>query len=92
MVGPTGKVTFCQEQGQLHRQTIHVPDRSTYSHRESGLVRSPLYEAHTMAPEAALACPGDSGKDYPDTQVPPPTSRLVAGWEKRTPGSNHCIH
>ena len=84
MVGPTGKVTVCQEQGQLHCQTIHVPDRFTYSHRETGLVRSPSYETHTMASEAALGCPGDSGKDYPDTQVSPPTSRLVIG---RTLGS-----
>ena len=87
MASSPAKAAVCQEQGKLHRLVIHVPDRITYSHRKTGLVRSPSHETHTVAPEATLAHPGDFGKNHPDTQISPPTSRLVVRREKCTSGS-----
>ena len=84
---PTAKVTVYQDQGPLRSKTVHVPDRSTYSHRETGLLRSTSYETHSVALEATLAHFGDLGKDYPDTQISPFTPRVVVRREKRTPES-----
>ena len=56
---------------------------SLIGHRETGLVS----EAHTVAPETTLARPGGFGKDYPNTQISPPTSRLVVRRETCIPGS-----
>ena len=74
MVGTPAKATLYQEQGKLHRQTVHVPDRFTYSQRKTGLVRSTSHETHTVASKVTLACPRDY--DF-DTNISPPTSRLV---------------
>ena len=87
VVGATTKVTFCQDQGQLHRQTILVPDRSSHSHRKTGLVRSSSHETHTVASEATLACSEDLGKSHSHSSISPPTSRLVVRQEKCTPWS-----
>ena len=64
-----------QEQGKLQRQAIHVPDMIIYSHGETGLVRLPSRETHTVAPE--VTCPRDLGKSYSHICISPPTSRLV---------------
>ena len=77
MVGSPAKTAVYQEQGKLHRQAIYVLDRPTYSNRETGLVRVPSHEAHTVAYEVTLACARDSRKDHPVAQVSPSTSRLV---------------
>ena len=53
-----------QGQRKLHRPTIHVSNRLTYSHREAGLVRSTSHETHTVGPEETLARSGDFGKSY----------------------------
>ena len=75
-----------QEQKQLHSQTIHVPDRLAHCHRETSLVRSPSHEAHTVTPEATLACTRESGKDHSVVPLSTPTSRLVAGQEQCSSG------
>ena len=76
VVDPPSEIKM--EQGQLHSQTIYVLDRSTYRHREIGLVRSSSHEAHTVASEVTLESAGGVGKDHPITQVSPPTPGLVA--------------
>ena len=82
----TLEVTVDQEQKQLHSQTIHVPDRLAHCHRETSLVRSPSHEAHTVTPEATLACTRESGKDHSVVPLSTPTSRLVAGQEQCSSG------
>ena len=52
-----GKIKFHQEPEQLHSQTVYVPDRAAYSHREASLVGTSSYEANSMAFETSLACP-----------------------------------
>ena len=74
MAGPKTKVTFCQEQGHLHSQTIHVPDRSSHSHRKTGLVRSPSHETHIVASETTLACSRDLGESHLHTSISLPAS------------------
>ena len=88
MVDPPTKVTVDQEQGQLHSRTIHVLDRSTHSHRETSLGRSPSHEAHTVAPKVTPAGTGGFGKSYPVTQFPPPALRLVVRRKKYPPGTS----
>ena len=85
VVDPPSEITM--EQGQLHSQTIYVLDRSTYGHREIGLVRSSSHEAHTVASEATLESAGGVGKDHPITQVSPPTPGLVARRNQCSPGA-----
>ena len=87
MVDPPAEVTIAQDQGQLHSQTVHVFDRSTHSHRKAGLVRSPSYEAHSMAPEVTLARSGGVGKDYPIAKISTPAPGSVVRREKCHPGA-----
>ena len=60
---PSAKTSFYQGQEVLHSQAIHVPDGASHSNR--GMVRSPSYETHTVAPEATLTRTGESGEGHP---------------------------
>ena len=73
-----------QESEQLHSQTIHVVNRTAYSHRKPSLVRSSSYEAHSVALEASLARPRGSREDHTNSSVSPSTPRLVVGREQCT--------
>ena len=66
----------------MHSQTIHVPDRLAHCHGETGLARSPSHEAHTVAPEATLACSREFGKDHSIAPLSTPRSRLMVGREQ----------
>ena len=76
-----------QEQEFLHRQAVHVSDRSSDCYRETSLVRAPSYEAHSVALEMPLACPGDPREGDSGARVTPSSVRLVAGRRKRASGS-----
>ena len=80
-----GKTALCQEQGQLHRQTINVAHRSLDSNRETSVVRSPTHATNPMAPQEALACTGDFGQGDSGPPYPPPSSGLVVGGKECTP-------
>ena len=86
VVDPPTEVTVDQEQEQLHSQPIHVSDRLAHCHRETSLVRSPSLEAHTVAPEATLACAREFGKCHSVVPLSTPISRLVAGREQCSSG------
>ena len=58
-------------------QTVHVPYRTTNSHREAGSSRSAPHAPYPVASEEALACPGIIGKDYPSASVPSSTPEVV---------------
>ena len=82
----SGPVVNCEAEGEIHQgpellhgQTVHVPYRPSYS---DSLVRSASHEAHSVAPEATLACSGDSGQDHSGSPCSPPSPGLVAGREK----------
>ena len=93
----TGQVLPTQErwvtlQQKLHFnkkqkcQTVHVSDRAADSNRETSLVRSPSYQAPSVAPEATLAHTRDSGKGHSSAPLSPSTPRLVVRREQCTLG------
>ena len=43
-------------------QAVHVPNRTSDSHRKTGGVGTTSYETHSMAFKETLACPGSPGK------------------------------
>ena len=57
--------------------TVHVPYRTTNSHRETGGSRATSHAPYPVASEEALACPGIIGKDYPSASVPSSTPEVV---------------
>ena len=61
----------------LHSQVIHVLDRTSYSNRETGMVRSSSHETHSVASEATLACTRESGKGDSVTPFSPSTPGLM---------------
>ena len=79
MASPSGKVEDHEKPSQLYGQTIHVLDRTPDSHREAGMLRSPSYEAHSVAFKEELACPRGPGENYSGPTVSPSSFRLVAG-------------
>ena len=74
-----GKIKFYQEPEQLHSQTVQVPDRAAYSHREASFVGTSSYEANSIAFETSLACPRGSREDHSGSPDTPSTSRQVVG-------------
>ena len=65
--------------GMLHSQAVHVFDRPSDSNRKTSSIGAAAYEAHSMAPEKALACPGISGKGHSNSFISPCTSKVVVG-------------
>ena len=62
--------------------TVHVPHRSTHSNRKTSPPRVTSHEAHTVALEEQLEGTRVTRKDDPSPQLPPPTSKLVAGGKQ----------
>ena len=62
--------------------TDHVPHRSTHSNRKTSPPRVTSHEAHTVALEKQLEGPRVTRKGYPGPQLPPPTSKVVAGGKQ----------
>ena len=65
--------------GMLLSQAVHVFDRPSDSNRKTSSIGAAAYEAHSMAPEKALACPGISGKCHSNSFISPCTSKVVVG-------------
>ena len=61
---------------------IHVPHRSTHSNRETSPPRATSHEAHTVALEKQLEGTRVTRKGDPSPQLPPPTSKVVAGGKQ----------
>ena len=59
--------------------TVHVPHRSTHSNRKTSPPRATSHETHTVALEKQLEGTRVTGKGDPSPQLPPPTSKVVAG-------------
>ena len=66
---------------------IYVPHRSTHSNRETSPPRATSHEAHTVALEKQLESTRVTGKGDPSPQLPPPTSKVVAGGKQCATGS-----
>ena len=58
---------------------IHVPHRSPHSNRKTSPLRATPHETHTVALEKQLEGPRVTGKGDTGPQVPPPSSKVVAG-------------
>ena len=65
--------------GMLHSQAVHVFNRPSDSNRKTSSIGAAAYEAHSMAPEKALACPGISGKGHSNSFSSPCSSKVVVG-------------
>ena len=61
---------------------IHVPHRSPHSNRKTSPLRATPHETHTLALEKQLEDPRVTGKGDPGSQVPPPSSKVVAGGKQ----------
>ena len=59
--------------------TVHVPYRTTNSHRETGSSRATSHAPYPVASEEALACPGIFREDYSASSVPSSTPEVVVG-------------
>ena len=61
---------------------IHVPHRSPHSNRKTSPLRATPHETHTVALEKQLEGPRVTGKGDIGPQVPPPSSKVVAGGKQ----------
>ena len=59
--------------------TVHVPYRTTNSHRETGSSRATSHAPYPVASEEALACPGIFRENYSASSVPSSTPEVVVG-------------
>ena len=66
----------------LPAPSIHVPHRSTHSNRKTSPPRATSHEAHTVALEKQLEGTRVTRKGDPSPQLPPPTSKVVAGGKQ----------
>ena len=92
---PSGKIEVHERPSPVYGSTVHVLDRSPDGHRETSVCRSPSYEAHSVALEETLACPGSSRESYSRPPVAPSPFGLVVGRgqcaERSTPApSSAC--
>ena len=85
--GPTDPRQVAKPSGQnirnnvtatLSSSTVHVPDRVANSHRKTTSSRLAAYEAHTVAPQAALENTRVTRKNDSNSQLPAPSSTMVA--------------
>ena len=63
--------------------TVHVPYRTTNSHRETGSSRTAPHAPYPVASEEALACSGIIRKDYSSASVPSSTPEVVVAPRQR---------
>ena len=65
--------------GMLYSQAAHVFNRPSDSNRKTSSIGATAYEAHSVAPKKALACPRISGKGHSNSPISPCTSKVVVG-------------
>ena len=78
------KDTRAVSTSDLSGPAVHVPDRSTNSHRKASLPRSVTHETHPMASQKQLESTGISRKGHPCTKITPPTLKMVARRKQRS--------
>ena len=71
----------------LSGPTIHVPDRSVNSYRETSSPRPVTYETHTVASQKQLENTGVSREDHSSTQVPASSLTVVDKRKQCASGS-----
>ena len=85
--GPTDPRQVAEPSGQnirnnvtstLSSSTVHVPDRVANSHRKASSPRPATYEAHTVAPQAALENTKVTRKSDSNSQILVPSFAMVA--------------
>ena len=77
-VGDPSRETEVHERpSPVYGSSIHVLDRPPDGHRETGVCRSPSYEAHPVASEEKLACSGSPRKSDPGPSITPSSFGLV---------------
>ena len=76
---PSGEIEVHERPSPVYGSTIHVLDRPPDGHRETSVCRSPSYEAHSVASEETLACPGSPRESYSGPSVTPSSFGLVVG-------------
>ena len=76
---PSGEIEVHERPSPVYGSTVHVLDRPPDGHRETSVCRSPSYEAHSVAPEETLACPGSPRESYSGPPVAPSSFGLVVG-------------
>ena len=62
----------------LSGPAVHVPDRSSNSHRKASSPRPTTHETHTVASQKQLEGPRISREDYPSTKDPASSFTMVA--------------
>ena len=65
--------------GDLLGQAVHVPNRTSDSHRKASGVETLVHEAYSMAFKEASGCPRSPGKDHSPVKVSPCSSEVVVG-------------
>ena len=75
---PSGQDTNTFVTTGLSGPAVHVPDRSSNSHRKASSPRPTTHETHTVASQKQLEGPRISREDYPSTKDPAPSFTMVA--------------
>ena len=78
MAKPSGQDTNTFVTTGLSGPAVHVPDRSSNSHRKASSPRPTTHETHTVASQKQLEGPRISREDYPSTKDPAPSLTMVA--------------
>ena len=81
---PSREVEVHKRTSPVYGSSIHVLDRPPDGHRETSVCGSSSYEAHSVASEEKLACPGSPRKSDSSPSVTPPSFGLVVGGSKCT--------
>ena len=75
---PSGQNKITTESTGLSGPAVHVLNRSTNGHRETGSSRPTTHETHTVASQKQLESTGILGEDHPSAQIPAPALTVVA--------------
>ena len=78
MAKPSGQNTSTLTTAGLSGPSIYVTDRFTNSHTKTSSPRPITHETHTVASQKQLEGSRIFRKDHPSTQVPAPSSTMVA--------------
>ena len=75
---PSGQDTSTFVATGLSGPAVHIPDRSSNSHRKTGSPRPTTHETHTVASQKQLEGTRISREDYPSTTGPTSSLTMVA--------------
>ena len=93
---PSGEVEDHKKPSPVYGSSIHVLNRPPDGHRETSVCGSPSYEAHSVASEEKLACPGNPRESDSSPSGTPPSFGLLVGRsqcsERSTPAPSSACH